>query len=270
MNTNWNFAMTFPPTKDLIINLVRFADGEQRTQEELSSYAGMPGGKSSGKLRPHLDYAQSMGLIRYTYQEGKYTVTRTPLGEKIYVEDFSMDEELTLEVCNYFLSSLTIGTEVWNTIIRKSVINNTTNIPMLTKIMVLKNNKSEESISRILAPFKSAQQNYLKALRFASFENENIYVKSLPINRQNVYMYAYTLLFEWNKLCKQDTEITYDRIMNEIQWGLGFGWTEVDAFQALQLCEEYGIIKINKQLTPMTIVKNNDINYVLNHMYSLL
>jgi len=89
MNKNINFAMTFPPEKSIIIVLLQIADGcTERNIDEISSYTGIPVGKSSGKVKPNIDYAQAMGLINYKVNKGNYVLSKSNLGQVIYEEDY--------------------------------------------------------------------------------------------------------------------------------------------------------------------------------------
>ncbi len=81
MSENVNFHMTFPPTPAYIGRLLKIADGRVRTVAEIAEETGIPEGASSGKVRPHIQYASYMGLLNST------DFTRTPLGKIVYLED---------------------------------------------------------------------------------------------------------------------------------------------------------------------------------------
>ena len=82
-------------------------------------------------------------------------------------------------------------------------------------------------------------------------------------------MYAYTLFSDWDILFSQESELAFPQISDVIQWGQGFGWNDEETFKALQLCDDYGLIKINKQLVPMTIVKNISKDETLRKLFDL-
>lgn len=266
-----NFAMDFPADKDLIINLMRIADGEEREKELVNEYAGMPGGKSTGKLEPHLNYAQAMGLLEFTKSKGNFTITKTKLGEKVEEEDFSLTEGLTLEVINYNLSSNTIGTLGWNILIRKILSAKSTSIETIYNLFETKYEKDEKAARKIITPFKSMQNGFFQELNFLDTSSQNeMKIKGCRINKKHVYMYAYTLFSDWDVLFSNAPEITFADINEILQWGQGFGWNEEETFKALQLCEEYGLLKINKQLVPMTVVRNASTEDALRKLYDLL
>lgn len=270
MNENLNFAMTFSPSKDLIINLLRVADGEERDADEISEYTAMPGGDSSGKLRPQLDYARAMGVLEYSYDKKKYIIRKTALGETLYDEDFSFDEKITLQLLNYNMSSKTNGTLVWNLLTRKILSSKPTSYVTIYNFLEAKYEKDEKSSKRIFTPYKSAQKSFFQVLNFIEDSDNEIKIKPLKIDKRHAYMYAYTLLNDWEILFPKESEITFFQLSDEIEWGQGFGWDEEDTFIALQLCEEYGAIRINKQLVPMTIVRNISKEESLRRMFDLL
>jgi len=265
-----NFAMGFPVTKDLIINLLRVADGNIRSIEELNENTAMPGGDSTGKLKPHLDYAIAMGVLKQEKYKGNILLRRTALGEKIMMEDLSIEEELTLQLLNYNITSNLCGSLLWNIIVRQLPINNVLPYATLKKYLEIKHNKSEKSARKIISPFVSSQEGIFQSINFISRNKESITIKSLKINRRYAFMYAYTLLSDWDAIFANEPEISFENVRDTLQWGAGFGWNEDVIFTVLQLCEDYGAIKLNKQLVPMTIVRNISADEALDKLYDLL
>ena len=68
---NLNFHQTFKPEKQYIGSILNVADNTDGIGvQEISSYTGIPNGKSSGKVEPHIIYANYMGLIEYEKKNG--------------------------------------------------------------------------------------------------------------------------------------------------------------------------------------------------------
>jgi hypothetical protein len=278
MNTNINFAMTFPPEKTIIIGLLNIADGvSQYSLDEISSVTGIPKGNSSGKVKPNIDYAQAMGLINFTSKAGMYILTRTKLAEIIYQEDFGLNETLTMQMLNYFMSSESIGTSLWNLLIRnKSIVSGDfIDSHALETKLERDHKKSVEQQQRVISPLKSAHRDFFSSISFIEESLEKrIKINKLSVNSRFVFMYAYTLLFDWEALLydKSDVinEIDINKITSTLKWAEGFHWSEKDMFEALELISEKQIIKINKQLTPATVIKNSKSEDILNKLYSLI
>ena len=92
-----NFHQTFRPEKQYIAAILELAeDATVRTVKEISALTGIPNGERSGKVEPHIIYATYMGLITYEKKDGGYSLSRTPLGETVYVEDPGLQENLTV------------------------------------------------------------------------------------------------------------------------------------------------------------------------------
>lgn len=277
MNKNLNFAMTFPPEKYCIIALLGIADGVTEWKvDDISSYTGIPQGKSSGKVKPTINYAEAMGLITCKSQNGGYVFSKTSLGELINQEDYGLNELLTLQLLNYFLSSRTIGSVVWYEMMRDYTIRKDSNKKVIDNLsMQIKFQKDfgkeQKEQARVVGPFKSAHSSFFEELSLC-YENtaKEIEFSSLAVNKRFIYMYAYTLIYDWERLFSTESEISFENIINDISWGLGFQWDNEVTFSVLELLEHEHIIKINKQLAPMTIIKNISSQDILYKIYSLL
>lgn len=98
---NLNFHQTFPPDEAMLSRLLNSeVFGEALTKEEISQQTGIPTGKSSGKVEPHISYARFMGLLEDYYSDGKHTLTLTKLGELVLEEDPGLSENVTRMLCH--------------------------------------------------------------------------------------------------------------------------------------------------------------------------
>ncbi len=60
-----NFHETFAPEREHLGRLLRLADHMPfLTKEEVFAETGIPTGASSGKVVPHIKYAEYMGLVK--------------------------------------------------------------------------------------------------------------------------------------------------------------------------------------------------------------
>ena len=61
---NLNFHQTFKPEAQYISSILSVADDETPYDiKDISNLTGIPSGKSSGKVEPHILYSYYMGLI---------------------------------------------------------------------------------------------------------------------------------------------------------------------------------------------------------------
>ena len=98
---NLSFHQTFPPERDCLARLLELAsDMPPMTKEQISQVTGIPTGTSSGKVEPHIQYAEFMGLICDLRSQGLHCLTRTALGEQIYLSDPFLSEPLSQLLCH--------------------------------------------------------------------------------------------------------------------------------------------------------------------------
>ena len=84
------------------------------TKEDISEITGIPTGKTSGKVVPHILYAYYMGLIYYKFERGGYTLSLTPLGKLVRENDKYLFEDITKMICHYSLCDEYTGANIWS------------------------------------------------------------------------------------------------------------------------------------------------------------
>jgi hypothetical protein len=261
-----NFHETFPVTFEYISKILEISNGNRDyTKEEISNITGIPTGASSGKVVPHIKYAEFMNLVGYEYSDKKYLLKRTELGEAIYHEDPYFTENITYKLLNYFLTSSVFGAEMWSLFYR-NLMKNYKNIltrDIIQKEMIKKYGE-KVNISPLLATYKNNETKF-NVLRF---EDEEIIKNKQSIEIDCTFIYGYTLLKEWEN-CFDDVEITINQL-ESIYWKEGFGFSIEEEFKALNLLEENDLIKLNKQLSPITIIKLKNSKNCISKLYSLL
>ena len=83
------FHKTFSAETGYVSKILQLAiEKISGTKDELSKISGIPTGKTSGKVIPHIKYAAYMGLIDYSVDgKGVYALSATKLGEEIFMQD---------------------------------------------------------------------------------------------------------------------------------------------------------------------------------------
>ena len=112
---NINFHQTFKPEKQYISAIVEIAaDGAKSfSVKDISSLTGIPNGQCSGKVEPHIYYANYMGLINFEKKDGNYCLSRTMLGESVCIEDLGLQESLTILICHCMMLRAVSGAPLW-------------------------------------------------------------------------------------------------------------------------------------------------------------
>ena len=96
---NVNFHQTFKPECQYISSLLDIADDSTwRSVKDISGITGIPQGISSGKVEPHISYAEYMGLVKSERREKRIKLSRTNLGKIIYMEDPGFQEIMFYDI----------------------------------------------------------------------------------------------------------------------------------------------------------------------------
>lgn len=267
---NLNFHQTFCPDKNYISKLLlKTSDLKLVTKEQISEITTIPTGNSSGKVEPTIEYMKYMNLIEYTKESNVYTISKTPLGEVITREDPYLSEKISLVMLNYFLTSKLFGAEMWHKVLREIPYEYGRNVS--ANIVV----KEVEAYYKKKVKMGALNSTYIndysfKEVNIVDIDKENYSYNSIKYNFEEIYMYSYTLIRELEYLDNERKEFTINEIIDDLKWNLGFGWTKDEAYNVLERLENKGIIKINKQLNPITIIVNKKSKHILNDIYSLL
>ena len=65
-------------------------------------------------------------------------------------------------------------------------------------------------------------------------------------------------------------EITLDQVIEDLKWNRPFGFAYDEILNVLEELARDNIITVNKQLTPITLIKGQDAEGLLPHLYDLI
>lgn len=271
---NLNFHATFNPDFEYITKILEIADqSDGLTKEEISDVTGIPTGKSTGKVEPHIMYCKYMKLINFKKENKKYYINSTDLGKIIKLEDLYFLENITKLICHYFLTSRMDGAILWSKIFRDMQYKYGNNIK---ESIVIRELEEEFNIKIKISPFNSCyiHEKSLASLNLVKFSdlkddkiisfNKNIYYEDA------LYVYAFTLIKELEELDQNRKEFSINEIIQELKWNQGFCWDENMAIEVLEKINDESIINLNRQLNPMTVIINKSSEDILDSLYSLL
>lgn len=256
---NINFHQTFPPTPAYIGRILSIANGESRTPREISDLTGIPQGESSGKVVPHLKYAYYMGLIEADVSRP----TLTTLGETVLTEDKSCGEALTQWLMHRSLISAA-GAPMWNYLYRDLLHNNngSVNKEYLSRQMEMRFGKCKYTPAL-------TTYNEFSAIDYISVSTDSVSIRHQSLNRELLYVYAYELLAEWENIYPDHAEITADECYRMAS-STCFGLSEIQWFEAMEQIAGKGICRLNRQLSPFTVIRLAESSAVIPKLYSLL
>lgn len=267
-----NFHKSFFPDMEYISKILKIADNyDYITKEEISEITGIPTGKVSGKVEPHIQYSKYMNLINYDKDNKKYLIRKTPLGEIILSEDPYMQENLSKNLCNYFLTSRNFGADMWFQIFRNIPSYLGTEISI--NVLQLELSKIYTTSSNIkLGPFNGTytKNNSLKNVNMLKVTESGYEFVPHKYEPQYLFLYAYSLFEELMMLDINRKEFTTEEIFLNIMWNRGFQWSEKMAMEVLDNLAIKGVIHINRQLNPATIIVIKSKEEIINKLYSLI
>lgn len=264
-----NFHKTFAPQDSYISKILELADnGYSGSKEEISEVTGIPTGKTSGKVVPHLLYASYMGLINYTLEKGKYSLSLTDLGKVVYAEDKYLFEDISKLICHFNMCDEENGAYIWSFVYQQLPIMLNESI---SEEMLKRKYKDYFLLDVDYKPMKKAytEDGLWSVLNLLDF-SDGLSINSTYYNDIMLYVYAYALISVWDRVFPDEQEITVDQIVMNLKWNKKFGFDENEMMYALEKMEEANILRLNKQLMPVTVIRIGDTDSLLPHLYDFL
>jgi len=271
MGFQMNFHQSFAPETEALAQLLRVASENPGylTKEEISEITMIPTGERSGKVVPHILYAQAMGLLYVEKKVGKFSLTLTKVGEVISEEDPYLIEDITKWLCHYELVHKKSPALLWSYVFNYFIprIGLEFNQSALEKAAL----RNFDVVKINFSPFRScftAERN----LQIGIMEIIGEEYKMTPhlLNRNYRHFYGYMLLKNWENGLGNQTEITFDQVVEDLGYGKPFLWNEKVIMDVLELLQDEGILEINRQLSPITIIKQVPANYSLQKLYNYI
>lgn len=272
MQFSLNFHQTFAPEKEAIAQLVQLASktNDYLSKEEISAITTIPTGQRSGKVEPNILYCQAMGLINIHKKGATYSIRLTPLGEVIVREDPFFTETLTHWLCHYNLCTLNSPAVMWSYIFNTII----PSVGFEFDQQFLENALSKYfNVSNInTTPFRTCYttEKSFGNLGILEIEKKKYLFRQHQPNRVFKYLYAYSLISGWEEVFPHQTELTYDHVRKDLGFGMPFLWDDFITMDVLDILQEERVILINRQLSPITLVKQASSKMLLGKIYSFL
>ncbi|MGI6544043.1 MAG: hypothetical protein ACOX44_13495 [Limnochordia bacterium] len=269
-NKPLTFHETFPPEREHIGQLLLLADTmNYMNKEDISRVTGIPTGKSSGKVIPHIIYAQYMGLLEVKKRERKYyRLIKTQLGEIVTKFDVFLMEPLSQLLCHYGLTSIS-GAEIWHFIFSDYIGTHgrEVNRADVERSLLYRYGKVVN-----VSPFVSCytRNTSFGQLRLLKADKERWIFTPHVYDRTLQYACAYTLLQEWDRSAPDKKEITTDDLIHKLKWNAAFLWDSTTTLDVLSAMQELKVVKLNRQLSPITVIRSMDTQTALKSIYSSL
>lgn len=270
-NISLNFHETFSPQLVYVAKIMNLASQSFCGDKfGISNITGIPTGKSSGKVLPHIKYASFMGLINYASKGNSMELELTDLGRVVNNNDPYILEDVSKLMCNYWITDKKVGAPQWSFLFR----NFSYQLENKYKLSSIADKASEFFGKQAeLGVIRNSYQNEcFESLNLISIGDSE---RELVFNRLNqryeyMYLYAYTLIKSWEMYFPEISEITINQVIDEIKWNRPLGLDYDGTLEVFDKLCDMNIIHINKQLNPMTVVRHTSPKEILGSIYSLL
>lgn len=273
MASNLNFHETFQPEMTYIARVLELAvDDFEGDKYRISETAGIPTGEKKGKVEPHIKYANYMGLVDFTCNRGMYCLSTTKLGAEVWRQDRYMHEELTLWLLHYCMTRQELGAPQWNYLVKKvhEGFNNEVSTLHITNLIQKDFGVSNLDAGKAVSVMKSSYiTGAFSNIQFLEWEDK-LKFKEKTEDVQYQYLYAYALLNAWENQFSEKKEITLTEIADIICFGKTFGFNDEELDSVLSTLADSGVISINRQLYPITVIRTASSEEMVSNMYSTL
>ena len=269
------FHETFQPEPVYLAKLLALAsENYVGNKYEISEKTGIPTGKQKGKVEPHIKFSAYMGLINYTCEKGVYSLSLPPIGDEIYSQDPFLHEQLSKWLCHYNIVRREKGAPQWsfwaNTVHQGFIQSISSERVMEQFKKQFDGNLSYEEIFGVMR--RSYLEGFFKELEYLSINETN---KSLSFHENSarddlLYAYAYAMMDSWEYILPEKKEITLFELLEDLSFGKIFGLADDTVNELLDDMSGEGIISVNRQLFPTTIIKTTSSNELIAQLYSRL
>lgn len=264
---NLNFHSTFKPQMIYIAKLLSLANKNFIGDEnEISTITGIPTGQSTGKVLPHLHYAKYMGIIDFEKENGKINIRTTKLGQIIGQEDPYLLEDITRLLLHYNITDIENGAPHWSYLFK--VFNYDLEEEYSFKNIEKSFQEYFGKINLKMGVVKgSYQDESFELIRLIEVDGDSIKFNLSYSRIDFINIYTYTLIKSIEQYYNDINEITIDQIINELKWNKPFGFDYDTTLLLLDEIEDRGYITINKQLSPITVIKLIDSDDIISKIY---
>nr|WP_321306841.1 hypothetical protein [uncultured Sphaerochaeta sp.] len=245
-----NFPMTFFCERQSISKILELAKNKYfGTVQEISLVTGIPSGKSSGKVKPHIDYALGMGLIDSIHEKGVYQLSLTPFGSIVYESDLMLNEPITQWLAHANLCDPVDGASLWTEIFTNWTTNDNRSTDLISSIAGIQKSKVRpliqmyeraESFGRI-GVLRKLDEGYSRTPAMISHEWNRAF-GALIINSIERHFH------------KDDRkQISIPELVQVTQLPARFHWQSEDFNRVIQNLTSLGLMKFSNLVDPPVV-----------------
>lgn len=268
------FHETFLPETAYIAAILKLAsENFSGTKFEISEKTGIPTGKQKGKVEPHIKYAKFMGLTDYTFENSVYSLFLTPLGQVVFAEDHYLHEALSCLICHYGMTRRESGAPQWEFLMHNAYPGLGVELSeerLFTLAGVWCDIPKESMTKKVFSVVKgSYMKGCFEKLNFLTWKKHIVFHEQSE-RPELIFVYAYALYDSWDRLLPNKREIIVTDMKNVIGFDRIFGFNEDELNSVIDALAFEGILTVNRQLFPATLIRIYDKESILSKLYSRL
>ena len=268
------FHQTFIPERLYITSFLRFvANGNTGTDQDISEKTGIPVGRSTGKVPAIINYCKGMGLI--FVEQKNSAVSRkfylTSFGRSILLEDANLSEDLSQWLVHLHLCRRNSGAELWYLGISKGYElfgTEFTEQELTAHVERVWGTKNRSVLGPLIRTYEEQ----------ASFKTAGVFtrtgkvIKRLPAPLLSSFRIGYSalLLSLWDDHFPDENQVTLIDFERKTYWQRMAGWDSRQNEIALEMVQEAGAIRIDKQMRPWILRRCTDTNKLWPSLYDEL
>lgn len=249
-----SFAASFPPERHYLSTLMKYIKTHRTavTVDEISDATGIPQGKSTGKVVPHLKYLLGMNLIQ---PDGNDWYHLTPFGKVVYEYDRSFSEPITAWACHAFLCDKMNGSPLY----REACILLSSGASVSREVLVER--ISENLISKlddsVVSPMIGFyfNDNAFSGAHIIIKDGVGLNLNSVPLRKVFIPLFGAFVCYYLEAYFSTKEQVSSTEFLEETSFSRIFGITEQDFISLLDPLSGEGYIKVSNLVNPPVMTR---------------
>lgn len=267
-----SFHETFFPDRRHLSALLKLAkSGYKGTIDAISADTGIPTGKSSGKVLPHLKYAFAMGITTTAAaRDGVYTLQLAPLGCLFAVEDPLLHEPLTQLILHLMLSRPIGGASAWHVFFGRSrlALGRASTVGAATSFLTHELGNSSSLPGPLFSTYR--EEASLARTGMLTVDRDVISRGALPTPQEFYWAYAYCWLTYWEQTAPGVQQLPHSELETASRFFEGSCWADQTVEDFLAWTVAHGITRVDRQTGTPLVMKIKRSNELTAQIYSEL
>ena len=260
MSLNINFAATFLPERVYLSKLLIFFRKNKGRNDfvelygidncwssiyvQISELTGIPNGKSTGKVVPHINYLVGMGLLSKTSDWYELSA----FGNVMVEEDLSFEEPLTMLVAHVMLCDKYEGSEVYHEVFSKL----TTMGSILRKNLIEGLNINNRVMSPLVGTY--TDDAAFSKLRILREQDERLILSSIKLdNHEWLPAFGAAIIHLLNTHFSGKHQISIIDFEEDTGFSACLGYAPSDTWGLIENLASAGYLRVSALVTPPVI-----------------